>query len=246
MSVVDVMNVMSFVDRSAVFLREHPQGERAVDVARGIGQDPINVSATLRHAQRRGLAERHDGLWYPAGIVRGHRRTGRPLILPGGIPYTTHEARRKIQGLSKREYSKRIGVDNVTYSRNTIRTYGVRLDGQTLESVVAIVDRLLAEGFIDERHRTSAYVLLVGTQMAECNAQKIVEITGLPAEEVLPRAERLVASQVWVDGVYHREIPDDEVPNAAEFEFMIHCMCAEGEIMSKPADDGPHCVPVAP
>jgi hypothetical protein len=229
-----IMNAASFVDQSAVFLHDHPEGARAVDVARAIGQDPSNVSATLRHAHRRGLVERRDGLWFTAGPVTRECAPGRPLILPGGLPYTTHEARRKIMGLSKREYSSRIGVDNVTYIRNTTRTYGVRLDGETLESVVASVDRLVAEAVIGDEHRISAYVLLVGANLAGCNAEKIAEITGLPMDDVRPRVERLVASRVWVDGVYECEATADADIRAQATEFVLHCLCAEGLIASVP------------
>jgi hypothetical protein len=65
----------SYVEKAILFVRAHPEGVRGVDVARAIGQDEVNVSATLRNLENRSLITKRERRWFPTSVTPTVRLT---------------------------------------------------------------------------------------------------------------------------------------------------------------------------
>jgi hypothetical protein len=83
------IDAASYVEKAILFVRAHPEGVRGVDVARAIGQDEVNVSATLRNLMSRSLIEKRERRWFPTSVtptVRLTLETAIKRVLGDGKP----------------------------------------------------------------------------------------------------------------------------------------------------------------
>lgn len=121
----------------------------------------------------------------------------------------------------------------------TGRFIAVRRPGLTDEDVkdLALIeedlDKMLKDRLIEPEHRDTAKLLLCAMNFGCKNLGRLSAISGLPRDRVVrPVAQRLRDSGVWSDDgrVCWEYPPHESKPEYTNIEFVLHVLCAEGEI----------------
>lgn len=102
------------------------------------------------------------------------------------------------------------------------------------------LERMLKDGLVESEHRDTAKLLLCGINFGTKNLSQLSAISGLARDRVVrPRAERLRESGVWTkDGQVCFEYPEGP-PSHTNIEFVLHVLCAEGDIRCVHRDPAP-------